>query len=202
MDEFKTAEDFINDESFISWVFDPDEMNQKRWDLWLKENPDKKPLIEETVSVLRLVRLKENPVNRKQIEEAEQRLRASIGAYSGENKIRTIAKRRIWYAAAAVLIISVAVGMTYLFQSSAKRQLATNYGQIVKDKLPDGTEVILNAHSKLTLGKKWKEGNAREVWIKGEAFFHVKKTPEHDKFIVHTDAFDIEVTGTSFNVKN
>ena len=67
--------------------------------------------------------------------------------------------------------------------------------------MPDGTEVTLNANSKVSYGT-WKEGSPREVWINGEALFHVKKTPELSKFIVHTNAFDIEVTGTIFNVLN
>ncbi|HYC28299.1 MAG TPA: FecR domain-containing protein, partial [Chitinophagaceae bacterium] len=39
-----------------------------------------------------------------------------------------------------------------------------------------------------------------EVWIKGEAFFHVKKTANKSRFIVHTNEMDIIVTGTQFNV--
>ncbi len=48
----------------------------------------------------------------------------------------------------------------------------------------------------------WKEGTSREVWLKGEAFFHVSKTPTKARFIVHTERFDVVVTGTQFNVMN
>ncbi|MEP6711772.1 MAG: FecR domain-containing protein, partial [Ferruginibacter sp.] len=123
-----------------------------------------------------------------------------------ENKtliIANIGRRKLWYAAAAVLLIGVlSIGLKFLVSNAGKPQLATEYGQIKQDKLPDGTEIILNANSKLTYPRQWKEGTDREVWIKGEAFFHVKKTVQHNKFIVHTDAFDIEVTGTSFDVIN
>ncbi len=37
---------------------------------------------------------------------------------------------------------------------------------------------------------------------KGEAFFHVKKTADHRRFVVHANHFDIIVTGTQFNVVN
>ncbi|HTM93027.1 MAG TPA: FecR domain-containing protein [Flavisolibacter sp.] len=35
--------------------------------------------------------------------------------------------------------------------------------------------------------------------MQGEAFFKVQKTPMKDRFIVHTNAMDIIVTGTQFN---
>ncbi len=44
----------------------------------------------------------------------------------------------------------------------------------------------------------------REVWLKGEAFFHVNsKTPPQEPFYCsHVDHFDILVTGTKFNAVN
>lgn len=36
----------------------------------------------------------------------------------------------------------------------------------------------------------------------GEVFFHVRKTPEHSRFIVHLTDMDVIVTGTRFNVVN
>lgn len=195
-------EEFINDDTFISWVFKSNEKHVRKWDFWIQENPSKKELVNEIASVLNLSKLKEEPINDEQKEKAEKRLRVAIATSSNPGKVVNIKRKRIWYYAAAVLIISLAFGLAYQFHTKSPEQIASNYGEVLKNKLPDGTEVILNAHSKLTLGKIWQSGNTREVWIKGEAFFHVKKTPEHDKFIVHTDAFDIEVTGTSFNVKN
>ena len=58
---------------------------------------------------------------------------------------------------------------------------------------------MLNANTTLNY-KKWSEGSDREVWVKGEAFFHVKKTAQKTRFIVHTGNFDVVVTGTQFNV--
>ena len=42
----------------------------------------------------------------------------------------------------------------------------------------------------------------REVWLSGEAYFHVAKTPLKTRFIVHLNHFDIIVTGTQFNAVN
>jgi ferric-dicitrate binding protein FerR (iron transport regulator) len=158
-------------------------------------------MVNHAVAILNLIRFQDTPVSSEQIKEAEAKLRLTINN-SQPAKIISIKKRRIWYAAAAVAVLLIAIGVTVFFNPNSKSRLATQYGQIKKDKLPDGTEVFLNANSTVTYEKGWHEGKTREVWIRGEAFFHVKKTPTHDKFIVHTDAFDIEVTGTSFNVTN
>ncbi len=85
---------------------------------------------------------------------------------------------------------------------SGKPELKTTYGEIKQRKLPDGTEVFINANSKVSYSGEWTDGKDREVWIKGEAFFHVRKTPMKSRFIVHADHFDIIVTGTQFNVVN
>ena len=63
--------------------------------------------------------------------------------------------------------------------------------------LNDGTKVILNANSSLTVGDY---NRKREVNLYGEAFFDVKKDPSRP-FIVHGGGLHIKVLGTSFNVK-
>jgi ferric-dicitrate binding protein FerR (iron transport regulator) len=60
----------------------------------------------------------------------------------------------------------------------------------------------MNANSRLSYSSNWKDGEDREVWIDGEAFFHVQKTALKSRFIVHTEHFDVIVTGTQFNVSN
>ncbi len=204
--EFNQLEDFITDDSFFCWAYKTDEKSIAQWNLWITKNPGKKALAEEAAALLTGLQLTEAPVSPQQLAIAEQRLRNTIEAEKekGAAKVISIRRRKIWYgiAAAAIFIAVLTIGLQYLFNDTTKPQMTTAYGQIKQDKLPDGTEVTLNANSKLTYHKQWKEGTDREVWINGEAFFHVKKTPQHNKFIVHTDAFDIEVTGTSFDVIN
>lgn len=66
-------------------------------------------------------------------------------------------------------------------------------------KLADGTSVWLNADSELKYPLRFK-GNTREVHLRGEAFFDVAKDAGKP-FIVHTETMNINVLGTSFNVK-
>lgn len=67
--------------------------------------------------------------------------------------------------------------------------------------LPDGTKVWLNAESKLSYLKNFKDRDQRDVYLEGEAFFDVTKNPDKP-FIVHTSEINIRVLGTSFNVKS
>lgn len=65
--------------------------------------------------------------------------------------------------------------------------------------LSDGSKIWLNADSKLDYPVAF-EGNTREVYLSGEAFFEVAKNPAHP-FIIHLDNGTVRVLGTSFNIK-
>jgi ferric-dicitrate binding protein FerR (iron transport regulator) len=105
-----------------------------------------------------------------------------------------------WWIPAAAAVLLLLAGLGYWAAYNPKTKLESQYGAIREYQLPDGSKVTLNAHSEITMHKAWKEGNDREVWLKGEAFFKVQKTPAHNRFIVHTNSMDIIVTGTQFNV--
>ncbi|WAC39224.1 FecR family protein [Pedobacter sp. SL55] len=81
--------------------------------------------------------------------------------------------------------------------------LQTPRGGTYKITLPDGTEVWLNAASKITYPSQF-EGDTRVVRLEGEAYFNVQTTYDksHQKipFRVITNQQEIEVLGTQFNV--
>jgi ferric-dicitrate binding protein FerR (iron transport regulator) len=63
--------------------------------------------------------------------------------------------------------------------------------------LSDGTEVTLNAGSRLVYPKKF-SGEQRQVVLEGEGYFVVSKSEA--PFIVSTKKMDIQVLGTVFNI--
>jgi len=65
--------------------------------------------------------------------------------------------------------------------------------------LPDGSKVMLNAGSDITIAKDF-NNNTREIYLQGEAFFDVVHNTEKP-FIIHTASMDVKVLGTIFNVK-
>lgn len=80
----------------------------------------------------------------------------------------------------------------------------TAYGQKKTIVLPDDTEVVINANSELKFDQHWQENKKRQVWLQGEAFFHVHQVKGADgkpiPFLVHTAELEVEVLGTEFNV--
>jgi transmembrane sensor len=79
-------------------------------------------------------------------------------------------------------------------------EIITRKGNKTKVKLTDGTQVWLNADSKLICAEDF-SGPLREVWLTGEAYFDVVKDSLHP-FIIHAEKINIRVLGTAFNVKN
>jgi transmembrane sensor len=130
------------------------------------------------------------------------------GMYQQQDKIpgRTVFIRRMLVAAGLLLIISTAIWQVHrvyhFYKKSAQpeiNQVSTQEGSRSKIILPDGTEVWLNAGSKLTYGD-FNHSPEREVNLSGEAFFKVVHDPSHP-FIIHTRQIDIRDIGTCFDVK-
>ena len=80
--------------------------------------------------------------------------------------------------------------MRYLYRQGSRTHLT----------LPDGTMVWLNAGSRLSYGKNYNTAT-REVNLTGEAFFDVAHNTQKP-FLIHTARIDVQVLGTSFNVKS
>ncbi len=113
------------------------------------------------------------------------------------SKIRPLKKKRQWpsYAAAAasILILFVAI---WQFWPTPDQVFITQKGGQDQIILPDQSDVVLNAQSRLSFNKKrW--NRVRSVFLQGEAFFSVE---EGQKFTVQTPNGSIEVLGTEFNV--
>lgn len=110
---------------------------------------------------------------------------------------------------AAVVLVSVCTGAFIyhlyinenlsLSQPHTYNEITVPLGSKSKIHLPDGTEVILNAGSRLKY--KMDFGSIlREVDLIGEGYFKVAKQKDRP-FIVHTNNANIKALGTEFNVK-
>lgn len=90
----------------------------------------------------------------------------------------------------------------HVVSSSQKSRTQTVYvsraGEISRIVLSDGTKVILNSDSKLTLSASFNR-NAREVELDGEAFFDVAMDSTR-LFVIRCGAESYIVRGTSFNI--
>jgi transmembrane sensor len=72
-------------------------------------------------------------------------------------------------------------------------------GSVSEWNLPDGTVILLNSGSEIRYSANGKKA-PREVFLSGEAWFRVEKDKKRP-FVVHTPFYNVQVTGTRFNVK-
>ena len=200
---FVSVEDVLADESFLSWYYHESDEKLQEWNEWQAKNPHQNSLIDEAVNLMSRLPVKENDIPSARLESALQRLNTGLDSINKNEapvfQINRAGKWR-WIAAAAAVVIFFAGITIWKYAGDNRSTIKASFGELSQNRLPDGSEVILNANSTVTLGDKWEEGVDREVWLKGEAFFHVKKTSDHNRFIVHTDKMDVIVTGTQFNV--
>jgi transmembrane sensor len=111
-----------------------------------------------------------------------------------------------FYRVAASLAIISMVAAAFLYRENIlllvhpiqQMQASTSPGKLQQVRLPDGSEVWLNASSRIGFPEKF--GDTREVNLQGEAFFKVTKDPKKP-FIIRTGNVHTTVLGTAFNVK-
>lgn len=110
---------------------------------------------------------------------------------------------------AAVLLIAGLLGLvSYQYGSQSQpetgeqalREISTEKAQRANSTLGDGTRVLLNADSKMTLPSEF-ASDVREVFLEGEAYFDVAGNPDKP-FVIHSGASVIRVLGTSFSVRS
>lgn len=116
---------------------------------------------------------------------------------------------RYWWWITSGVAASLITFFMFLQQSDVKTNkitpaatntVSTNYGSKSKIQLPDGTQVWLNADSRLTYNENF-QAPLREVHLSGEAYFDVAKDKERP-FIIHTKTIDLKVLGTAFNLRS
>ena len=128
-------------------------------------------------------------------------------AFAEETKTTSVYKKLLWVSGIAA---SLFFAWFFVFRNPvvskkeenkiARNEISTPKGNKTKVQLPDGTEVWLNADSKITYNENF-QGKLREVQLTGEAFFDVVRD-ETRPFVIHTKVIDVKVLGTAFNVRS
>lgn len=209
------AAEFILDDSFQAYVLCADPEAVAFWTNWLTQNPHKETEIHEATELVRLLAgpKRSGPLPNKEAELRRliEQLPANHSTFQPGPIHRPLFFK--WqtgsYAVAAMIaLLFMTVGgwfLTERFYQPSQIILKTDFGQKRNFFLPDGSEVTLNANSTLRYQPDWPEGETRQVWLDGEAFFHVAKREvagKTIKFTVQAGELAIEVLGTQFNVLN
>lgn len=137
------------------------------------------------------------PTSSRSKEEAWSLLMQSVVEQEHQAKVVKFTNAKIWMAVAASVLVFMALGWSYAWFSSIEKVAPKGY--VVDIVLPDGSEVTLNADSKIKYPRFYNLVG-RKINMDGEAYFKVKSG---GKFTV-TDSQNriVEVLGTEFNVNS
>jgi transmembrane sensor len=209
--EHYRPEDFIRDDDFVQWVKNPTEAQTLFWENWLSDHPEKAKTIAAAREIILAVRYK----NYYQPSEADFKAvwgNIQAGKRSGASKPQSA--QLLWpaflRAAAAIVIVSIAALLAWQYltpKEVARKEIVRTVSLVefktVKGKkshltLPDGSNVKLNADSRITYQSDFGIKN-RDLTLEGEAFFEV--TPDKTRpFNIQTGRLMTTVVGTSFNI--
>ena len=203
--------DLLADESFINYCKKSSPEDVTFWENYIRENPGRRLLVEQANE--QFVQLF-NALGETDLEEQVTRLKGRLNLLDSmeqapviqmegfeKKKSGNISSLLIKISVAAVLLVGSFLAINYYNSSrnkSSKTFLAA-YGERKNIQLPDGTDVTLNAGSKIGIKENF-GASTRDVYLEGEAFFDVKHNAKLP-FIVHTTAMDVKALGTAFNVK-
>jgi transmembrane sensor len=199
-----TVEDFVLDQNFYQWVTHPDAKSDAFWEVWQYQNPDKVAILQEARNII----LELHTLKKGNDMLPEDRVHALWSAIQSQADVADVVEfrprpvRYLWAAMFTLALLCVAASGWWLFDNFGGERHTTKYGETKKITLPDGSVVILNANSELRYPSQWSDESERCVWLEGEAYFDVVKSPKglHPKFVVCTDDLNVEVHGTQFNV--
>jgi transmembrane sensor len=200
-----SVEDLLCDESFQRYCRGEDRSDVLFWENWIGENPDKATMVVRAKRMYDMLNLGQG--NRL------EQLAALKDAVTRRSQLRaellqtrkTPARSFLKYAAGILLLITVAAFLYIKYGARSKPMLAgyeyyTGANGRKTIMLPDGSVVMLNANSHLSVSRDF-DVRHRKVSITGEAFFDIEHDAEHP-FLVNTLQYTIRVLGTTFNVRS
>jgi ferric-dicitrate binding protein FerR (iron transport regulator) len=198
-----SALDFAQEPSFIRWVRAGDEQAAVFWQNWLKEHPEKAAEVAEARILAKALTVKEEQPSAASLDALWNRINLAtsteatvvepVAAPESVRETRIIPLRRwLSYAAAACVTLLLAFALY-----NPTKKVSAGIAQHVTHQLPDGSSVAINAASSISY-RPWLWAVTRKIELEGEAFFKVTKGR---RFVVTAKQGQVEVLGTSFNVR-
>lgn len=200
-------EELLADESFINYCLGLNEADILKWEKSLREDPSESSRIEELRALVLLTSQGVQNIELKnQIAELGRRIdiaEEAVATAGAVSRSRSVNWALLAAAACLVLIIGTAIfyfaGTHGISPALSPIAYATRPAEKKSFVLPDGSKVILNADSRLSVDAGFGE-KERRIHLEGEAFFDVAHNASKP-FIVQTSRMDVKVLGTAFNVK-
>lgn len=200
------AEDFLQEQSFLNYCIDANKDDVRFWSDWIATHPDRETAVKQARELYYLLNGNHTA---SQFAADEQEFIAAFGRHTGEPMLiarKGNRKRAWWYTGLAAASVLAAFFIYNFFadnKSVPVSGVAYSTPKAAAEKkpvvLPDGSTVTLNSGSVITLADNFNT-NTRELTLEGEGFFRVTHDASRP-FIIHTNAMDVKVLGTVFNVK-
>lgn len=205
---FSSVEDFLEEASFRSAVFEKNEADVAYWNKFLRENPHLFEYASEARKILLSVKGEDHQVAQPEIDLAIMNVMRRIRPVSDRNEFSF----KFWakVAASVAVVASVALGVYNLLPvhqpSTALNKSPLDQFDVIKNesdkeklvRFPDGSSAMLASNSTIKFLRSF-DSSKREVHLSGEAFFEVAKNPQWP-FVVYSNELVTEVLGTSFLV--
>lgn len=216
-----SVEDFLTDTSFINYLDQTNEQDVLYWEKILKENKQLVEKVEEAKKLYLLLSVKRaHTEKQEQLNRLKLFIEGTDSVATKEEALVVPAKGVVakiksigFLMAAAVCLVLLSVTFIYFQFKTPEDIVAFNateesYNVIAETKfgerrtivLADGSTVVLNGSSFLSVAKDYNEKN-RVVRLNGEAFFEVAKD-KNKPFIVIANHTITKALGTSFKIKN
>ncbi|MGN7886941.1 FecR family protein [Dyadobacter sp. 22481] len=217
-----SVEDFVWDDFFRQWTLSPTPETDALWDDWIDANPEMLEKVEQAKAIVLSLRLHEPEIGDAEINQVVKQTLGRI-TEAGDESART--SRRLipafsipWMQFAASVALIVLLGWavySVTIRPDEKPQLGQQNGMIehsdaLTEKINSSSqtiEIALADGSKISLAPKGRiryperfDGERREVFLEGEAFFDIAKDTDHP-FLVYANGLVTKVLGTSFRIK-
>jgi transmembrane sensor len=208
------VEDFLLDASFRNYCLGSPSKDVTFWENWVAANPHR---FDDIMQAKEMFFLLNGDIRPEQLRQDRQLFKESFEAHLGseyqpETQHSTpgtgfrFKKLFIYVTLAAAVLAGIFILPKVMVKPSpapAPLQYeftqASRAGERKSFQLPDGSKVMLNAGSTLTMAQDFNT-SSREITLEGEAFFDVSHNPGKP-FIIHTTTMNVKVLGTVFNVK-
>jgi transmembrane sensor len=225
--ECNSIEDLVFNRSFREWVLHPAAAEASFWESWVKNNPGKDAIINQSKAIIYALQLNLKGLSDESINNEISKIilklhtdeDASTECITDEEYKRPgiVTKTPFRFLSAAAIAGLVIIIAGFLLRGTFTKKDTVSYESFISARkttvvellnstdttqlitLPDESRVYLEKQSKLNYTRDF-SGNKREVFLTGAAFFEVKKNPLRP-FLVYTSSIITKVLGTSFRVR-
>ncbi|WP_316788044.1 FecR family protein [Pedobacter frigoris] len=131
---------------------------------------------------------------------ANQSAKDSHSPVAHNSAIKSLNVNYTWLKVAASLVLIAGIWFAYNFFGDQKYTDLLAGNQVIKEILPDGSEITMNKNSVISYATDFKE--ERSIHLKqGDVFFDVAHDKSHP-FVIEIDQVSVTVVGTSFNIRH